>query len=229
MPRRSAAPNRFGDASLRFLESTAEAAFVSDEKGRIVVWNRAATTLLGFEASEVTGRRCHQVVRGTDLSGNRFCGPSCSVRQMARRNEAIHAFPIQASAASGSPLTVRCTAVAVPGSRPGARGILHLLLPATQDHASEKDERGSLGSAALDAAANPSPGTKASPGCPRPLTSRETEVLRLAAAGTDTIQMAALLAISPVTVRNHVAHILDKLEVHNKLHAIVVAHRLRLI
>jgi PAS domain S-box-containing protein len=229
MPRRSANPNRFEDGSLEFLESTAEASFVSDEKNRIVVWNQAATTLLGFEARQVLGRPCHRIVRGTDLSGNRFCSWTCAVRQMARRHEAIHAFPIQVTGASGSLVTVRCTVVVVTGSRPGASGFLHLLLPATRDHESENDERSSHGSAAPGAAANPGAGTRISPGCPRALTLRETQVLRLMAAGTGTRQVASLLSISPVTVRNHIAHILDKLEVHNKLHAIVVAHRLDLI
>lgn len=229
MPPESASRNRRDDASLDLLESTAEAAFVADEKHRIVVWNRAATTLFGFKADDVVGRRCHRVVRGIDPSGSRFCSESCAVRQMARRHEAIHVFPLQVPSASGPTLTIDCSVVVMPGSRPRGRRFIHLLLPGARDREPGGAARSSPESATPSAPSDPDPGKALSSGCPRALTLRETQVLRLAAIGTGTAEIASLLSISPVTVRNHIQHILDKLEVHSKLHAIIVAHRLNLI
>jgi DNA-binding CsgD family transcriptional regulator len=57
------------------------------------------------------------------------------------------------------------------------------------------------------------------------LTPREVEVLRLLASGTAGTEIAADLAISPVTVRNHVQNILVKLQVHSRLEAVARMRR----
>ncbi len=58
------------------------------------------------------------------------------------------------------------------------------------------------------------------------LTARETEVLRLLAAGRDNGTIAGSLFISPSTVKHHVAAILDKLGVDNRVQAAVEAVRI---
>ena len=63
----------------------------------------------------------------------------------------------------------------------------------------------------------------------RPLTRRELEILKSLAQGLSTRMIAERLFISPVTVRNHVAKILGKLRVHNRLAAVAVAHERGLI
>jgi DNA-binding NarL/FixJ family response regulator len=57
------------------------------------------------------------------------------------------------------------------------------------------------------------------------LTPRERELLQLLAEGLDDVAMAERLGISPKTVRNHMVHVLDKLEVHSRLQALVLAAR----
>lgn len=52
------------------------------------------------------------------------------------------------------------------------------------------------------------------------LTSREWEVLDLLAGDLTTAEIAARLAVSPVTVRRHVSAILRKLEVHDRAAAV---------
>jgi DNA-binding NarL/FixJ family response regulator len=54
-----------------------------------------------------------------------------------------------------------------------------------------------------------------------PLTARELEVLRLIAAGADNVAIAGELFISPNTVKQHVANILEKLGVHSRVQAAV--------
>jgi DNA-binding NarL/FixJ family response regulator len=56
-----------------------------------------------------------------------------------------------------------------------------------------------------------------------PLTPRELEVLRLMAAGLENAQIAEKLVISPRTARNHVASILAKLQMENRIQAAVYA------
>ena len=55
------------------------------------------------------------------------------------------------------------------------------------------------------------------------LTPRERELLQLLAEGLDDAAIAERLGISPKTVGNHMVHVLDKLEVHSRLQALVRA------
>jgi len=58
------------------------------------------------------------------------------------------------------------------------------------------------------------------------LTSRELQILRCLAHGQTTPAIAKVLAIAHVTVRNHTQSILQKLDVHSKLEAVVRARAL---
>jgi DNA-binding NarL/FixJ family response regulator len=55
------------------------------------------------------------------------------------------------------------------------------------------------------------------------LTTREVEVLKLIAHGKENSAIARELYISPQTVKNHVASILDKLAIENRIQAAVAA------
>ena len=61
------------------------------------------------------------------------------------------------------------------------------------------------------------------------LTPRQLDVLRHLAVGHSTDRIARALGIATETVRNHVRVILDKLEVHTRLAAVIRAHELGLI
>jgi two-component system, NarL family, response regulator LiaR len=60
---------------------------------------------------------------------------------------------------------------------------------------------------------------------PPDLTTRELDVLRLVAAGKENSAIAGELFLSPKTVKNHVATILDKLAIDNRVQAAVFAVR----
>jgi DNA-binding CsgD family transcriptional regulator len=64
---------------------------------------------------------------------------------------------------------------------------------------------------------------------PLQLTHREREVLHLLAAGQTTKDIAAALSISPITVRNHVTRVIEKLDVKTRLQAVVAASHWGLI
>ncbi|HEX4746835.1 MAG TPA: response regulator transcription factor [Gaiellaceae bacterium] len=57
------------------------------------------------------------------------------------------------------------------------------------------------------------------------LTSREQEVFRLVAAGLSNIEIAQELFISEATVKTHVTHILQKLELRDRVQAVVLAYQ----
>jgi len=61
------------------------------------------------------------------------------------------------------------------------------------------------------------------------LTKREREILRLLADGMRNEQVASVLFISPLTVRTHVRHAMDKLEADTRTQAVATALRHSLI
>jgi two-component system NarL family response regulator len=61
------------------------------------------------------------------------------------------------------------------------------------------------------------------------LTEREMQVLRLVAKGMNNRDIAKELFISDNTVKNHVRNILEKLQIHSRMEAVMVAVRAKLI
>ena len=66
------------------------------------------------------------------------------------------------------------------------------------------------------------------PGAPR-LTDRELEVLKLVATGLNNRDIARELFISENTVKNHIRNILEKLQLHSRMEAVVYAVREKLL
>jgi DNA-binding NarL/FixJ family response regulator len=61
------------------------------------------------------------------------------------------------------------------------------------------------------------------------LTDREAEVLRWMARGLGNQEIAQKLFVSEATVKTHVAHILDKLRVDNRVQAVIAAYESGLV
>jgi len=223
--------------ALEIVAATADAAFATAEDGRIVTWNDAAVALLGFKPAQVVGRSCYQVLHGTDRAGNQVCCESCPWVRATRQAEPVSDFEMVYRNAQGHGTPLRVSAIVVPVEETDELFVVHLLEP-LRSPAGNGRRRRSLGGAGRGGGGGgsrgdddpPAPADLPSPppGAAR-LTPREREVLDLLAAGTRTRDIAARLAISPPTVRNHIQRILRKLGVHSRRDAVAVARRCRLV
>lgn len=211
----------------RMFANTADGVFAVDQDGLIVLWNKAATRILRFEAEEALGRRCCDVMAGLDVSGNLLCYPGCQIMVLSSREQPIHHFDMRTRRKDGQEVWINISTVIIPpdGDQPG--GTVHLFRDITKERRvsrwSRQSGEGNEGSSPGRARVGASSSRVPAKGLVAMLTSREREVLRLIAGGLTTSAMAEQLCISHTTVRNHVQHILAKLGAHTRLEAVTVA------
>jgi PAS domain S-box-containing protein len=197
------------------LERAGDGAFVVGGDGRILLWNPAAERILGYTAREVVGKACCEVLAGRDADDNRLCYRGCHVMSLIDLGEAVQNFDMTTRTKGGRPVWINISILALP-SPPGEKGLTaHLFRDVTDRH--------ELLALIRERLTSPPAGVVAE----ETLTRREIEVLKLMAAGLNTAGLAARLHVSPVTIRNHVQHILDKLGVHSRLEAVAIATRRR--
>jgi PAS domain S-box-containing protein len=209
------------------LERAADGALVLDLEDKVMFWNSAAERLLGFRAEEVIGRPCHEVMRGKTLSGHPLCSKPCSIGCRVAGGRAVRNFDIQTFTKTGRMVWLNVSTIPVPTRKKGRFAVAHLFRDVTKQAKARRLVedlhavlcRGSIEPAVPVTMRDPAPEISST----LPLSEREQEVLRLIAAGEDTKVIADRLCISPATVRNHIQHILEKLDAHSRLQALAIA------
>jgi len=210
------------DETLERISRSGEAVFAIDGADRIILWNKACEKLVGKPAKAVLGKPCYDVMCGRDANGNLYCHRSCAVAYQARerKEDPVRRFELKVATGSGKPRKVSSSLFAVPSYHPALTTVVHVLRPATDAPASVPAPE--VPDEPLTPMTNGEGETVA-------LTAREKEILRSLAQGMTTQAIAKKFFIASVTVRNHIQNILQKLGVHSKLEAVVLAHKHQLI
>ncbi|HEX8037168.1 MAG TPA: PAS and helix-turn-helix domain-containing protein [Ktedonobacterales bacterium] len=216
--------------------SIGEGAFSIDQRQRIVSWNETATQLLGYTGEEVLGKPCHRVLGACDKRTMlQFCKHHCQLLRAADMHlmdsESPH-FELRVIGRDGREHWLNITLLpAYTGT--GEARVVHLLHDVSEQHylAAHAKEAGSSDDLHEFAASPaPTPADEQTQIGPRPsLTRREHEVLHLLACGLANGEIAGKLGISPITARNHVTNVIEKLHVRTRLQAVVVASQLGLL
>ncbi|NWJ41986.1 MAG: PAS domain-containing protein [Geothrix sp.] len=210
---------------LDLLEGSPDPVFVTDSHNRLVAWNRSAERLLGYGPEEALGMSCSALMGGCDGSGNRYCSEHCPLVDMAGRGDVVRHFDLRLRPRSGPPLCVDVNILQLTAPPPHHFYLVHILKPSDRElrpQAAREEPETPPRAAVLSA--RESPDVRA-----RKLTQREVEILGLVAAGRTSAEIASLLHISTLTVRNHTQNILDKLEVHSKAEAVAFAFQKHLV
>jgi DNA-binding CsgD family transcriptional regulator len=205
------------------IAKSGDAVFALDGNDLVILWNKHCEELLGRPAYEVLGRRCYDVMCGRDIYGNMYCCPSCPISRQARTDseDPVARFELDVPTTGGGKKRLAITTFAIRGARSSPTTLVHVLRePGTEASPLEHE----LAAAVSDRPAPRSP-ARAPDGQLARLTKREQEILGKMAQGLTTSVIADQMFISPVTVRNHIAKILQKLDVHTKLAAVAFAYR----
>lgn len=208
------------------IAKSGDAVFALDGNDLVILWNKRCEQLLGKPAYQVLGKRCYDVMCGRDVHGNMYCCPSCPVSYQARTHseDPVGRFELDVATADGGKKRLAITTFAIPGGRFSPATLVHVLRELGSEASALENELAE--SVSVPAVGGP---RRTPEGQLAGLTGREQETLCKMAQGLTTAAIASELFISPVTVRNHVARILSKLEVHTKLAAVAFAYRHGLI
>ncbi len=207
-----------------FLFRTVDGAFAIDATQRVIFWNPACEQLLKRPARLALGQRCCEVLQGCDAAGGAVCQPDCAVTRLARGGAPVGNFPLWVDDGRGDRHCLAVNIVLMPSPSKSEWTVVHLLhrgkAPATLDMLQGAVQPGQrpAGGNGEDTARMPAATASG-------LTTREDVVFRLLAEGLPVRAISARLHISPVTVRNHLQHIMAKLDLHSQRETVAYAYR----
>lgn len=198
---------------------SSDAVFSINTAGRIRFSNSQFERLMGYSRDTLCGSWCAEVLCGTDMHGQPFCGTQCPIPKTAPEPGANKDFDLVVKRADGDNILVNIGATYIP--------------PQLREHAGQADVFFSMRQVnpqrllqRMVSVPDTKPDRNDTRGRNR-LTSREKEVLDQAATGMKTTQIARRLSISTQTVRTHFKNIYPKLGVSSRVEAVLFAREQR--
>ena len=203
-------------------EHGTDAVFGINADGHIQYLNNTCEKLLATPLHKVKDRKCADLLCGHDLQGNKFCGDLCPIpKTIDNKNQVARDFDLVVKRADGDAILVNIGTYYVPADWQGKDDDITAFFSLRRINCQRLLQRMHNEPSRM-AAPNRESGNFN-------LTSREAEILDLAANGLKTSQIAQRLSISKVTVGNHFKNIYPKISVHNRAEAVSFAWRHNLI
>jgi len=223
------------DATIKCLEElfskTADGVVVIDQDGKIIFWSRSAEKILEYSQDEMRRKRCYEVFKAWDPTGKVCCFPKCSITTKDELCEPTENFNLKVMTKTNRKIWINVSTILVPYSaQRGKFLVVHLfrrvLAPTEMEGLADKIV--SILPTLITRGEDPTKeGGEAVPGLSSTkiglLTQRETEILILLAQGLVAKEIAVRLGIATATARTHIQRIYEKLEVHSKFEAAIMA------
>ena len=205
------------------LDVAADGAFVIDDEMRVIYWNKAAEKILGFTGEDATGRFCYQLLQGRDEEQQLICRAHCRVMKKALCSMPVPSYDVHMNAKQGDRHWLNMSIFTYKMDEDVGQKVAVHLFRDIKDRKFDEDVLTHLVELIrTHQDTSRGNGSRLKPQV-ESLTSREHEVLSLLVKGHPTDEIGELLSISSNTVRNHIQHILNKFQVHNRLEAVVYA------
>jgi PAS domain S-box-containing protein len=220
------------DSLFQAFANAADGVLIINQEQHIIYWNQAATEILGYSQIEVAGRPCHEILEGRDDQGRLVCRGYCRVAMTALHGGTVTNYDASVRTKSGDICWINMSTFILPTNDTKTGSVLvHLFRDVSKKKQNEQFIDHVLTAAkqlhnGQSAQAVSSVSVEEQNNC---LTDRERAVLALLAQGSSTTDIARSLSISPATVRNHIRNILQKLQVHSRLEAVIYAQEKGLI
>lgn len=196
-----------------------DAVFGIDTAGRIRFTNSQFERLLGYSRKQLCGTRCADVLCGTDMHGQPFCGPRCPIPKTLGSETTVSDFDLIVKHSAGDSMLVNIGSCYAQEQLPPKAAQVSVFFSLRQVNPQRLLRR----LAATPTRAGKGEGGQVS------LTARETEVLGLATKGMNTSAIAGRLCISKQTVRTHFKNIYQKTGVHSRTEAVILALQQELV
>lgn len=200
---------------------TPGAVYAVDLEQRVTHWAPSATQLLG-DAEQMLGRPCYAVTALLDPRNAARCKPNCAVINAARHQRAHPDFEVFLPSCAGDG-RARVSVMLAPGDEGEESVVLHFVQPlaAPCEHDGPGELRAMLTEAVsrvdrVEPLASDEPSQMS-------LTGRQRDILARLAAGESPREIASVLGLSAVTVRNHIQAAMERLGARNRLEAVLTA------
>ena len=205
-------------------EQSTDAVFGIDEAGSIRFANSKFERLLGYSCKQLYGTSCTEVLCCLDLHRQTFCDLQCPFLDQFLKTTAsqhyISDFDLMIKHANGDYILVNIGANYILPQLREETGVVYVFFSIRQVNLQHMLQH--IATATFEESLQTGMSR-----CNR-LTSREKEILVLAAKGMKTSQIAHSLSISIHTVRSHFKNIYPKISVNNRTEAIMFAMQHRL-
>ena len=193
----------------RWLGQVDAPAWITSDDAKLLWLNSPMERFLGAPRANCIGRKCFDVIGARNPEGTLFCSRQCPLRGRRRTRLALRPVKLCIETARGERSTVPVVAIPVPGDEPGSEVLLHIAADVAELFPESFLRR--------VAERTPRVGRDLAR---EPLTAREEEILDHLARDETVYEIAEGLHLSHATVRNHVQHILAKMNVHTTLEAV---------